>query len=111
MERTHGTLADMEPVRGTQPGAESAKQMVQQNVRWELKLTYRQKVNKLIECMKQYDDAHSRPTETDTTEAVQEYMRNLEKHTSQKLKQIYRRAGQEDHQSLHKDGWSLVFIG
>ena len=61
--------------------------------------------------MEKYDHEHACPTDLSTIDAIQEYMRNLETHAARKVKQLYRRAGQKERQSLHKDGWSPVFIG
>ena len=69
------------------------------------------KVDEFVESMEKYDDEHPCPTDLSTMGAIQEYMRNLETHAALKVKQLYRRAGQEERQSSHKDGWSPVFIG
>ena len=74
-------------------------------------VTARQKVDEFVESMEKYDDEHPCPTDLSTMGAIQEYMRNLETHAALKVKQLYRRAGQEERQSSHKDGWSPVFIG
>ena len=71
-----------------------------QKVRWELKLTDRQKVDKFVESMGKYDDDHPCPTDLSTVDTIQEYMRNLESHAEQKVKW----AGQEERQSSRKDG-------
>ena len=68
-------------------------------------------MDEFVECMDKFDDNHPCPTEISSMEAVQEYMRSLESHAAQKVKQLCRRAGQKETQSSHKDGWSPVFIG
>ena len=87
------------------------KQAVPQKVRWEHKLTDRQKVDEFVESMKNYTDEHLCPTNISTMGAIQDYMRELESHAARMVKHLYRSAGQEQPHSSHKNGWSLVFIG
>ena len=75
------------------------KQAVPLKVRWEFKLTDRQKVDEFVESMEYYDDEHPRPTDLTTMDAIQEYMRNLETHAAQKVKQLHIRAGKEERPS------------
>ena len=108
-------ITDHWPIQSTyathSPAQSVPKQEVPQKVHWELKLTGRQKVDEFVESMEKYDDEHPCPTDISTMEAIQDYMRNLETHAARTVKQLYRRAGQEEQQSSHKDGWSPVFIG
>ena len=101
-------LTDHWPIWSTyathSPAHAVPKQAVPQKVRWELKLTDRQKVDEFVESMEKYDDEHPCPTDISTMEAIQDYMRNLETHAARTVKQLYRHAGQEEQQSSHKDG-------
>ena len=84
---------------------------MQQKVRWELKLTDRQKVDEYVKYMEKCNYAHPCPTEASTIDAVQEYTRILKRHVARKGKQPYQRAEQDERRSSHKVRWSPVFIG
>ena len=93
------------------PAQKVPKQEVQQKVRWELKLTDRQKVDEFVEHMERFGTERLGPTEDSSLDAVMEYMKDMQHQMARKVKQLYLRAGQGESQSSHKDGWSPIFIG
>ena len=82
-----------------------------QKVRWELKLTDRQKVDEFVEHMERYGTDRPGPTADSSLTDVMKYMNDMQQQMARKVKQLYLRAGQGEQRSSHKDGWSPVFIG
>ena len=82
-----------------------------QKVRWELKLPDRQKVYEFVEHMKRYGTERMDPMDISSLDDVMEYTKDMKQQMARKVKQLYLRAGQGKTRSLHKDGWSPVFMG
>ena len=108
-------LTDHWPLWGTYavhaPAQKVPKQAEVQKVRWELKLTDRQKVDEFVEHMERYGTDRPGPTADSSLTDVMKYMNDMQQQMARKVKQLYLRAGQGEQRSSHKDGWSPVFIG
>ena len=68
------------------------KQAIQQKVRWELKLTDRQKVDEFVEHMERYGTEQPGPIENSSLDDVIEYMKDMQHQMARKVKQLYLRA-------------------
>ena len=106
-------ISDHRPIWGIfkvhEPLQSCPKQVRTQKVRYELRLTDKQKCDEFTEAMEAMIQLPT-PNDSNTDEEIIEYMRHLETHSGQIVRRLYTKAGQCDKRSTRKDGWSPTYI-